>query len=286
MQEYDVALKLLLQGSATLIMRELTGTAVAKWLDVELPKVQNLRLDLLGETVDGGLVHVELQSSNDAAMPLRMAEYCLGVFRLFGRFPRQVVLYVGEPQLRMENALRGPNVSFWYRLIDIRTLDGDRLLESDAVGDNVIAILARLRDHEGAVRKIVERIAGLAAAERETALAQLVILAGLRHLSRTVEQERRKMPIDIDIREHEVLGPMFKEAEQKGRQEGLQKGLQKGLLEGLQVGELTVLRRQTEKRFGALPSWAAEKLATLSASELEDLSERVLDAKSLDELLR
>src|ERR1022692_979046 len=99
MQEYDVALKLLLQGSATLIMRELTGTAVAKWLDVELPKVQNLRLDLLGETVDGGLVHVELQSSNDAAMPLRMAEYCLGVFRLFGRFPRQVVLYVGEPQL-------------------------------------------------------------------------------------------------------------------------------------------------------------------------------------------
>ena len=286
MQEYDVALKLLLQGSATLTMRELTGTTVAKWLDVELPKVQNLRLDLLGETADGGLVHVELQSGNDAAMPLRMAEYCLGVFRLFGRLPRQVVLYVGEAQLRMESELRGPDVLFQYRLIDIRTLDGDRLLESDAVGDNVIAILAGLRDHEEAVGKIVKRIAGLAAAERETALAQLVILAGLRHLSRTVEQERRKMPIDIDIREHEVLGPMFKEAEQKGRQEGLQKGLQKGLLEGLQVGELTVLRRQTEKRFGALPSWAAEKLATLSASELEDLSERVLDAKSLDELLR
>src|ERR1022692_3358792 len=50
MQEYDVALKLLLQGSASL-------TAAAKWLDVELPKVQNLQLDLLGETVDGGLVH-------------------------------------------------------------------------------------------------------------------------------------------------------------------------------------------------------------------------------------
>src|ERR1019366_6799767 len=94
MQDYDIALKPLLQGSATLTMRELTGTAVAKWLDVDLPKVQNLRLDLRGETVDGGLVHVELQSSNDAAMPLRMAEYCLCVFRLFGRFPRQVELYV------------------------------------------------------------------------------------------------------------------------------------------------------------------------------------------------
>ena len=92
--------------------------------------MQNLRLDLLGETVDGGLVHVELQSSNDAAMPLRMAEYCLCVFRLFGRFPRQVELYVREPQLRMESELRGPDVLFGYRPIDIRTLDGDRLLES------------------------------------------------------------------------------------------------------------------------------------------------------------
>src|ERR1035438_1629594 len=62
MQEYDVALKLLLQGSASLTMRALTGTAIAKWLDVELPKVQNLRLDLLGETVDGDLIHLELQS--------------------------------------------------------------------------------------------------------------------------------------------------------------------------------------------------------------------------------
>jgi len=285
MQEYDVALKLLLKGSATLTVRELTGTAVARWLDVELPQVQNRPLDLLGETVDGHLVHVELQSGNDAAMPLRMAEYCLGVFRLLGRFPRQVVLYVGEPKLRMQNKLRGPGVLFQYGLIDIRKLDGERLLESQGVGDNVIAILARLRDHEEAVRRIVGRIADLAAAERETALAQLMILAGLRRLSKTVAQEVRNMPIDLDIRDHEVLGPMFVEAEQKGRQEGLREGLRAGLRAGRQ-GELTVLRRLIEKRFGALPGWAREKLAALSALELEELSERVLDAQSVDELLK
>ena len=268
MQEYDVALKLLLQRSATLTVHELTGTAIAKWLDVELPKVQNLRLDLLGETVDGGLVNVELQSSNDAAMPLRMIEYCLGIERLFGQFPRQILLYVGEAPMRMESELRGPDLFFQYRLIDIRTLDGEKLLESQEVGDNVIAILAHLRDDKEAVRKIVERIAGLAA-ERETAVAQLTILAGLRHLSKAVEQETRNMPIDLDIRDHEVLGPMFKTERQEGRQEG----------------ELTILRRQIEKRFGALPGWATEKLAALSAPELEDLSERVLDAKSLQELL-
>jgi len=274
MQAYDVTLKLLLQRSASLTMHELTGTAVVKWLDVELPKVQNRRLDLLGETVDGGLVHLELQSSNDPSMPLRMAEYCLGVYRLFGRFPRQVVLYVGEPALAIGGELRGPDLRFQYRVIDIRTLDGDRLLESGDVGDNVIAIPGRLRDHKEAAHRIVERIAGLAATARETALAQLLILAGLRHLSGTVEQETRNMPIDVDIREHEVLGPMFREERREGRQEWRQEG------------ELTILLRLIEKRFGALPAWAAEKLASLPARDLEDLSVRVLDAPSVEELLR
>jgi len=255
-------------------VRELTGTAIAKWLDVELPKVRNLRLDLLGETVGGDLIHLELQSGNDAAMPFRMLEYYLGVQRLYGQFPRQVLLYVGEAPMYMQNELRSPDLFFQYRLIDIRTLNGDRLLESVDVGDNVIAILAQLRDDKEAVHRIVERIVGLAAAERETALAQLTILAGLRHLAKTVEQETRNMPIDLDIRDHETLGPIIREARKEGRQEGRQEG------------ELTILRRQIEKRFGALPRWAGEKLAMLSVSELEDLSERVLDATSLEELLR
>src|SRR3954447_2838561 len=107
MQEYDVALKLLLRGSAKLTMRELAGAAVENWLDVELPKVQNLRVDLLGETADRTLIHLELQSANEATMPLRMAEYCLNIFRLYGKFPHQVLLYVGEAPLRMGNENHG-----------------------------------------------------------------------------------------------------------------------------------------------------------------------------------
>jgi predicted transposase YdaD len=278
MQEYDVALKLLLQGSAKLMIRELAGDAVEKWLDIELPKVQNLRMDLLGETVAGNLVHVELQSRNDAAMPLRMAEYCLGVYRLFGKFPRQVLLYVGEEPLRMASELRGPDVWFQYRAIDIREIDGDRLIESGEVGDNVIAILARLRDHKEAVHKIVGKIEGLAVAERAVALSQLLILAGLRRLEETVEKEIQKMPVFIDILENKVLGPPIKKALQEGRHEGRQ--------EGRREGELTVIRRLIEKRFGPIPSWAEERFATRSNTELEDLSVRVLDAQSLEELLR
>jgi predicted transposase YdaD len=274
MQRYDVTLKLLLQGSARLTMIELTGGAVEKWLNVELPKVQNPRADLLGQTADGSLVHVELQSGNEAAMALRMAEYCLGVLRLFGKFPRQVVLYVGEAPLGMDSELRGPDVSFRYRMIDIRELDGDRLLESEETGDNVIAILARLRDHKEAVRKIVGKIAGLAAAEREAAFSQLLILAGLRRLEETVAREIRKMPVYIDLLENKVLGPAF------------QRGLEKGKLEGELEGELKILRRQIEKRFGPIPKWAAEQLAARSSAELEELSVRILDVPNIEDLMR
>jgi predicted transposase YdaD len=278
MQRYDVTLKLLLQGPAKLTMLELTGGAVEKWLNVELPKVQNPRADLLGETADGSLFHVELQSGNEAAMALRMAEYCLGVLRLYGKFPRQVVLYVGEAPLGMDSELLGPDVSFRYRMIDIRDLDGDHLLESEETGDNVIAILARLRDHKAAIAKIVGRIADLPAAERETALSQLLILAGLRRLEETVEREIQRMPVYIDLLENKVLGPAFKR--------GLEEGELKGKLEGELEGELKILRRQIEKRFGPIPKWAAERLAARSAAELEELSVRILDSTNIEELLQ
>ncbi len=274
MQKYDVTLKQLLHGQASRLLRELTGSTVGKWLSVELPKVQDLRLDLLGETIEGDLFHLELQSTNDAAMPLRMAEYSLGVYRLLGQFPRQVLLYVGQAPLRMDNELRGPDAWFRYRLIDIRSLDGDSLLESEEIGDNVIAILAHLRDHKEAVRMVSRRIAGLAAGARETALGQLRILAELRHLAGAVEEETRTMPIEIDMLESEFLGPAFR------------RGLAEGRQEGRQEGDLAIITRLIERRFGALPSWAGEKLAALSTSELEDLSERVLDAPTLEDLLK
>ena len=85
------------------------------------------------------------------------------------------------------------------------------------------------------------------------------------------------MPITADILKHETLGPRlkawYKEAEQRGREEGRQ-------------SKINLLQRMLEKRFGPLPAWAREKLAFLPVSKLEDLGDRLLDARSLDDLLR
>ena len=64
------------------------------------------------------------------------------------------------------------------------------------------------------------------------------------------------------------------------------RGLEEGNQEGRQEGELTLLRRMIQKRFGDLPAWAEAKLPTQSALELEDLGIRLLDGASLEDLLK
>jgi predicted transposase YdaD len=278
MHEYDISLKLLLRSASAGILRSLTGgVEVTKWLDVEMPEMRSTRVDLLGETAEGDLIHIELQSTNDPAMTLRMMEYCIRVYRLFGRLPRQILLYVGDANMRMGTELSAPHLFFRYEAVDIRDFDGDKLLESAQPGDNVIAVLARLRDRQEAVRTILERIAGLEPAERDTALKQLITLAGLRRLEEFVEKEARKMPILNDIMDHKVLGREFKR--------GLQEGLQEGRQEGRQEGERKILRRQMEKRFGVIPEWVDQRLSVLSEHEIEELGVRLLDTHTLEELL-
>ena len=90
------------------------------------------------------------------------------------------------------------------------------------------------------------------------------------------------MPIFIDILENKVLGPPYK----RGLEEGKQEGLRQGLRQGKREGELEILHRLIEKRFGPIPGWAEERLAARSAPELEELSLRVLDAQSIEDLLK
>jgi predicted transposase YdaD len=178
-QRYDTAFKQTLQH-VDVAMRELVGSAVTSWKNIEFPQVRAPRADLLGETKAGELVHLELQSGNANDMAIRMLEYGLAALRKYHSFPTQVCLYVGEKRARMKTELRGPHLEYSYRLVDVRELDGERLLKSGRVDDNIVALLTGLSDQREAARVVVQRIKRLRKGERESALARLVILAGLR----------------------------------------------------------------------------------------------------------
>ncbi len=296
MQQFDITLKSLVKDSTGIFLQLLTGSRIRSWLNVELPQVRNRRVDQLGETDLGDLVHIELQSANDSQMALRMARYFLTIYEQRGRAPRQIVLYVGQPALSMPDFLALPDFNYRYQIIDVRTLDGDLLLASLNINDNILSILAQLRDSRSAVRQIVSRIATLEEAERQVALTQLMILAGLRSLEQAVTEEVHTMPATINLLENKILGPMIlkelekgmekgiQEGREKGIQEGREKGIQEGMQQGMQQGRVSVLCRQLEKRFGTLPQTTHDRLAKLSSDELDELSLKVLDAQNIDEL--
>jgi predicted transposase YdaD len=288
MHDYDTALKTLLKSPGCTLLRQISGVEIAAWLNVELPRVQNLRVDLLGVTRDGNLVHIELQGTNDSDMPLRMAEYYIHIYRLHRRAARQIVLYVGNAPLKMSNVFPEPGFPFSYSLVDIRELDGAPLLVSPHIEDNLLAILARLQNERDAIRQILARIGELKDPERSLAFNQILIISGLRKLAHTIEEEAHKMPVTIDLREHDLFGPVIEQGIQIGKQAGLLEGRQEGKLEGKlegrREGALTILRRLIEKRFGALPAGVERQLNSLTEAELDSLSLRLLDANSIEEL--
>lgn len=254
-------------------------------MPIELPKVQNARLDLLGESAAGELVHIELQSSNDAEMALRMAEYFLAIYRQHGRFARQVVLYVGPERVRMPEELSPAGMKFRYEMVDVRSLDGDKLIESPKTSDNVFAVLASLRQERLALRRILRKLSQCAEPERRFYLEALLTLAGLRGLGRIVEEEGKNMPILNDIMDHEVLGREFKRGVEVGRREILEeKQLERQ--EGRLEGEIDFLRLLLKSRFGDLPPWVDENLMRRSEAELKAIVGRIWNVNSLEDLLR
>lgn len=260
MQDYDATLKRLLRHLTPRVFTHLTGFEVASWHNVELPSAGTRRVDMLGETRDGHLIHIELQSANDEDMAMRMAEYALAIYRNFRKRPEQLVLYVGEAPLRM----LGRFWEFECRIVDIRQFDSGPLLESDCLEDNVIAVLLRLTNRRAALRTILQRIAGAEPAERSRALVALFVLARLRRLGPLLQEETTKMPVWIDWEKDEVVGPWLQQARvDEGRQ---------------------LIMRMVEKRFGPIPEWAAARIESLSLDEIEALALKILDSANLAEL--
>jgi hypothetical protein len=90
--------------------------------------------------------------------------------------------------------------------------------------------------------------------------------------------------MEADTMLAERIEGWFEEATRKGVLQGIQQGKQEGLQEGMQQGEGLLLRRQLQRRFGVLPETIDTRLSQASLAQLETWGDRVLDAKSLNEV--
>jgi hypothetical protein len=259
--KYDLVVKDLFQRDHPSLLDELTaGVRVREILNVELARVEERRADLVLSLADKSILHIEFQSGNDKDMPYRMGIYCLLLGQKYRRQVRQVVLYLGQAKMRMDDHVDLGQTRAAYKLLDIREMDSRTLMASGRPGDLALAMLAGGGPEQ--VSEIARRAARFEGAERQRILSQLVVLSGLRRLSGQLTMELKAMGITTDpFYRHPLVKKAMRNAEAK------------------------MIRGMLETKFGKLPKWVDERLEKAKSDQIERWGKKLLKAGTLEGVL-
>ncbi|MGC1308257.1 MAG: Rpn family recombination-promoting nuclease/putative transposase [Phormidesmis sp.] len=134
-------------------------------------------------------------------------------------------------------------------------------------------------------KTVAEAQALIARAEQETASDESRVIMDMVTTivwHRFSKLSRKEIEAMLDITTKETR--LYQEGHQDGRQEGHQEGRQEGRQEGYQEAAARLIVRQLVKRFGDLSEGTRALLNRLPLSELEELSEALLDFSSTADL--
>ena len=105
------------------------------------------------------------------------------------------------------------------------------------------------------------------------------IVKAIAAIDRMFDEEERQV---YDVRMQSLADVESKIA--SAAEKGLEKGLEKGRVEGIVEGQSLFLKKLLERRFGALPQWATERLTRATEHELETWADAILTAPTLEAL--
>jgi predicted transposase YdaD len=176
------------------------------------------------------------------------------------------------------DALRPYLPNFRFVVVDLGQIDNDDLSNNPRLRAGLLALKFVFRKGE---QKGIMRMIGLSLRDAPNLLYQIALYmvttydsideAAIRELVRTARPKEEAMMVSQFAKEILSKNPpvwVVDMVRQEGRQEG----------------EATLLLRQLRRRFGQLPNWVSDKVNTADMELLEILSDRILDARSLEEV--
>ena len=256
------------------------GIHVREFLNVEFPRAMEWRSDLVALLEDDTVFHFEFQGQNHKSIAYRQGIHGLLIAERYQRRVRQVVLYVGKPEMRMNSELDTGEIQVSFRLMDIREIDAEMLLRSGRAGDLALAMLAK-----GGTERLAEillRAAKLRPESRSRVMVQLAVFSGLRGLSNQVRMEMDTMgTIPLEFRDNVFLREVWEQV----MSEGLAKGKAIAEAEAEVVGMMKILHLQLLTKFGRVPRWAEQRLKKASKVQLERWSKKFITAQTLDAVI-
>ncbi|MCS7213834.1 MAG: Rpn family recombination-promoting nuclease/putative transposase [Candidatus Calescibacterium sp.] len=290
---------------------EKVAIGVLKILGYEIVEVRPLPIEMqIGKLVadflaivklkDGTefILHIEFQTKNDPDMPKRMLRYFSVIISRHDLPVLQIVIYLGKEGVRMGNGIdmnfQGTSISYRYQIVDIKTIEAEKFLESDAPDVYLLAILGRTEDISEVIRKIISRLRE-SFEKREISkhdlleyINRLGVFGNLRDIREDLRKEVEKTVIDIDITKtwlyQEGLEKGMKEGLEKGIQKGIQKGRKEGIKEGLRRGLKEALLYDIRFKFGKVSLSIKKRIMQIDDIEkLRFLKRLVLKARTLKE---
>jgi hypothetical protein len=159
-----------------------------------------------------------------------MLIYSVAIKVKFGKFPTQIVLFVGKGN-SPPSVFRTEFTVHKFKVVDMKKIDPDEFIKSNKPEEVIIGILAgKYKEKPEVFKKVTEKITEIVKSEREVIkyMDDINFLASLFE----VEIRVKPMPIQIDIRK----APFYKWGKEEGEKEGEKKGLVKGLKEAILLG--------------------------------------------------
>ncbi|PMP60835.1 MAG: hypothetical protein C0198_05605 [Sulfurihydrogenibium sp.] len=268
----DLAIRDLFKEIPQGFLKALTNKQATKFITISLTDV-DIRPDFVVELEDTNILHVEFQSFNDQSMPFRMLIYkALLKSKFKDKTISQVVLYIGEEKLRMANSIEDDGLKFWYKLVDVRDIPCQYLMESENLADKILACLCDVKDPRNYLIRIFTELLKLPDHDRkryEKLLKSLLKKRKLLIQTFIKLQEESAMPISFTWEEI-VSDPFFK----KGLEEGKLEEAREALLEDI------------ETKYDKIPEGIKDKVEKINdIQKLKELRKSVIKSNSLDEVI-
>jgi hypothetical protein len=257
------------------------------------------------------LLLLEFQSTSDRYMALRVLTYAGLLWQQLVREQRlppdgmlppllPVVLYNGDARWRAPAALAGlvglPAASplwHWQPALRYHLIDAGAFSAADlAARDGLPALWFRLEAAADPAQMVAVADAvlawlaehpGFAAARRVFADLLGAMLAPL-GAEVTVPEDLLEVRNMLSTRAEQWMERWKEQCKQAWLLEWREESRQEEREVGRQAGEAAMLLRQLQRRFGALPDWAAERVRAADVSTLEEWGLRILDAGTLDDV--
>nr|RNJ68776.1 MAG: Rpn family recombination-promoting nuclease/putative transposase [Leptolyngbya sp. IPPAS B-1204] len=274
---YDNICKYLIEHYTTDFATWLLGEAVTLTeLSPSELSLQPIRADaLVLLQSDQVVLHVEFQTQPKPDVPFRMADYRLRVYRRFpNKAMRQAVVYLypTTSPLAYQSAFEIPGTRHEYEVVRLWEQPTELFFQSP--GLLPFAVLSQTSQPEQTLQRVATAIEDFPERVAQSDIAaSTAILAGL-----ILEQQVIRRVLRRDIMQESVIY-------QDILTEGLEKGRAEGLEEGRKEASLNLVLRQLNRQLqNALSEPLQVQITRLSLAQLEQLSEALLDFKTIADL--